>query len=57
VALSWVADRPGVTAAIAGARTMGQLDAILTAQDVLLPPEISAALDDVSAVAQARPSR
>jgi aryl-alcohol dehydrogenase-like predicted oxidoreductase len=49
VALSWVADRPAVTSAIVGARTTGQLTGILDATQVVLPAEISAALDDVSA--------
>lgn len=49
VALSWVRDRPGVTAAIVGARTTGQLAGILQAADVVLPREISQALSDVSA--------
>jgi aryl-alcohol dehydrogenase-like predicted oxidoreductase len=55
VALSWIRDRPGVTSAVVGARTTGQLTGILQTEDVVLPPEISSALDDVSAAA-ARPS-
>ena len=53
VALSWVVDRPAVTSAIVGARTAGQLTGILQAVEVVLPPEISAALDDVSATGRA----
>ncbi len=53
VALSWALDRPAVTSAIVGARTAGQLTGILQAEDVVLPPEISRALDDVSATGQA----
>jgi aryl-alcohol dehydrogenase-like predicted oxidoreductase len=49
VALSWVRDRPGVAAVIAGARTTGQLTGILDGDEVTLPREIRAALDDVSA--------
>jgi aryl-alcohol dehydrogenase-like predicted oxidoreductase len=49
VALAWVRDRPGVTAPIVGARTAAQLKGSLTVEDVVLPPEIVAALDDVSA--------
>ena len=49
VALTWVRDRPGVTAPIVGARTAAQLKGSLTVEDVVLPPEIVAALDDVSA--------
>jgi aryl-alcohol dehydrogenase-like predicted oxidoreductase len=48
VALAWVRDRPGVTAAIVGARTAAQLRGVLPAEDVELPDEIVAALDDVS---------
>ncbi len=49
VALAWVRDAPGVTAPIVGARTAAQLRGSLTAEDLVLPPEIRAALDDVSA--------
>jgi aryl-alcohol dehydrogenase-like predicted oxidoreductase len=49
VALAWVRDRPGVTAAVVGARTAAQLRASLAAEDVVLPVEIREALDDVSA--------
>jgi aryl-alcohol dehydrogenase-like predicted oxidoreductase len=50
VALAWVRDRPGVVAPILGARTVGQLVGALQAEQVTLPPEISAALTDVSAL-------
>ena len=49
VALTWVRDRPGVTAPIIGARTAAQLQGSLTVEDCELPAEIVAALDDVSA--------
>ena len=49
VALSWVRDQPGVSAAIVGARTNAQLGAILQAEELELPREIREALDDVSA--------
>jgi aryl-alcohol dehydrogenase-like predicted oxidoreductase len=49
VALTWVRDRPGVTAPIVGARTAAQLRGSLTVEDCVLPEEIIAALDDVSA--------
>lgn len=49
VALVWVRDRVGVTAPIVGARTAAQLSAALSVEDLALPPEIIAALDDVSA--------
>lgn len=49
VALAWLRDRPGVTAPILGARTLGQLTAALASETLELPQEIRAALDDVSA--------
>jgi aryl-alcohol dehydrogenase-like predicted oxidoreductase len=48
VALTWVRDRPGVTAPIVGARTAAQLRGALTVEGVELPAQIVAALDDVS---------
>lgn len=48
VALVWVRDSPGVTAPIVGARTAAQLKVALDAEAKTLPPEIRAALDDVS---------
>ncbi|MBA2952770.1 aldo/keto reductase [Nocardioides sp. MAH-18] len=48
VALTWVRDRPGVTAPILGARTAAQLRAALGVEELTLPPEIMAALDDVT---------
>ncbi len=48
VALAWVRDRPGVTAAIVGARTAAQLRGALTVEDITLPAAIVTALDDVS---------
>ena len=48
VALTWVRDRPGVTAPIVGARTAAQLRGSLTVEDCELPLQIVAALDDVS---------
>jgi aryl-alcohol dehydrogenase-like predicted oxidoreductase len=49
VALSWVRDQPGVSAAVVGARTAAQLAGILEAERLTLPREIRQALDDVSA--------
>ncbi len=49
VALAWVRDRPGVTAPIIGARTAAQLKGSLSVEECTLPPELVAALDDVSA--------
>ena len=48
VSLVWVRDRPGVTAPIVGARTAAQLDGALGTEELTLPAEIVAALDDVS---------
>jgi aryl-alcohol dehydrogenase-like predicted oxidoreductase len=55
VALAWVRDQPGVVAPIVGARTSGQLKGSLDADDVILPEEIRAALDDVSTPAVGYP--
>ncbi|GAA1798391.1 aldo/keto reductase [Planosporangium flavigriseum] len=57
VALAWVRDRPGVVAPVLGARTVGQLLGALQSEKVVLPPEIRAALDDVSAVTWGYPER
>ena len=48
VALAWVRDRPGVTAAVVGARTAAQLRGSLAAEPLELPDEIRSALDEVS---------
>ena len=48
VACAWVRDRRGVASAIVGARDNAQLLGSLAAVDVVLPPEIRAALEDVS---------
>ncbi|HHU37707.1 MAG TPA: aldo/keto reductase [Propionibacterium sp.] len=48
VAWLWVRDAPGVTAPLLGARTAAQLAPYLEAESMSLPPEIAAALDDVS---------
>ena len=48
VALTWVRDRPGVTAPIVGARTSAQLEGALAVEELALPTEIVEALDDVS---------
>lgn len=48
VALLWVRDAPGVTAPLLGARTLEQLQPALDAEQLTLPVEIAAALDDVS---------
>lgn len=48
VALLWVRDAPGVTAPLLGARTVAQLEGYLACEELELPAEIVAALDDVS---------
>ncbi len=52
VALAWVRDRPGVTAPVLGARTAAQLKGALGVEQLTLPPELVAALDDVSGAAR-----
>ena len=54
VALTWVRDRPGVTAPIVGARTAAQLRGLADRRGAAtLPAQIVAALDDVSGPAEA----
>jgi aryl-alcohol dehydrogenase-like predicted oxidoreductase len=48
VALSWVRDRYGVASAIVGARTAAQLRGIMTVEEIVLPPQVREALDEVS---------
>ena len=48
VALAWVRDRHAVAAPIIGPRTPTQLAALLESEDVDLPEQIVAALDEVS---------
>ncbi len=57
VALSWVRDRPGVAAPLVGARTAAQLLGVLAEADLVLPAEIRAALDEVSAPGFGYPER
>lgn len=57
VALAWVRDRPGVSSAILGARTAGQLQASLAIEDLSLPEEIYQALDEVAAPSFGYPER
>ncbi len=53
VACAWVRDRPGVSSVVFGGRDAAQLLGGLAAEEVTLPAEITAALDDVS---RARPT-
>jgi len=48
IALAWVRDRPGVVAPIVGVATTAQLHAALASEDLQLPTELMAALNDVS---------
>ena len=48
VALAWVRDRPGVVSPIVGARTTSQLRSSLASEELELPDELVAALDEVS---------
>ena len=48
VALLWARDAPGVTAPLLGARTVAQLEPFLATEELELPAEITAALDDIS---------
>lgn len=50
VALAWVRDRPGVTAPIVGVRSPAQAEMTFGSEEIELPAEILAALDDVSAI-------
>ncbi len=49
VALSWVREGYGVTSAVVGARTAAQLRGILTVEEITLPDQVRAALDEISA--------
>ncbi|MCU0301904.1 MAG: aldo/keto reductase [Candidatus Nanopelagicales bacterium] len=51
VAVAWVRDRPGVSSVLLGSRTAAQLRGALRAEELALPDEIRAALDEVSAPA------
>jgi aryl-alcohol dehydrogenase-like predicted oxidoreductase len=57
VALAWVRDRPGVASVLVGARTAAQLRASLTSEEVELPAQITAVLDEVSAPPVGYPER
>jgi aryl-alcohol dehydrogenase-like predicted oxidoreductase len=57
VALAWVRDRPGTASVIVGARTAAQLQGSLTSEEVDLPAQITAVLDEVSAPPLAYPER
>jgi aryl-alcohol dehydrogenase-like predicted oxidoreductase len=48
VALAWAVSQPGVTAVIAGPRTLGQLHGNLEGLGLALPPDVLARLSDIS---------
>lgn len=50
VALAWVRDKDGVTSSIIGARTGAQLRGIMMSENVVLPPPVREALDEVSSL-------
>lgn len=52
VALAWARDRPAVAAVLVGARTPDQLRTAAGAAELVLPAEITRALDEVSAPAR-----
>lgn len=49
VALAWVRDTSGITSAIVGARTGGQLRGILKSEEISLPVIVRSVLDEISA--------
>jgi aldo/keto reductase family protein len=49
IALSWLTNRPGVTAPITGAKTLAQLEENLTGADLELDADATARLDEISA--------
>jgi len=49
VAASWVRDSIGISSAIVGARTAAQLRGVLTVEEIALPDQVRAALDEISA--------
>ncbi len=55
VALAWVRDQPGVTAALVGTRTVAQLRTALASEELQIPAQIAQALSDVSAPAMSYP--
>jgi aryl-alcohol dehydrogenase-like predicted oxidoreductase len=57
VALAWVRDRAGISSILVGARTAAQLRGSMLSEDIELPMEIQAALDEVSAPSLGYPER
>lgn len=48
VALAWALQRPAVAAAVIGARTVAQCRTLVAATELVVPQQVSTALDDVS---------
>lgn len=57
VALAWARDAPGTACTVLGARTPAQLAGALAAEDLVLPPQIRHALDEVTAPGLGYPER
>lgn len=53
VAIAWVRDRPHLTSSIVGARTGAQLRGILRSEEIEIPNQVIAALDEVSSMGEA----
>lgn len=53
VAIAWVRDRPHLTSSIVGARTGAQLKGILRSEEIEIPIQVIAALDEVSGKVEA----
>ncbi|GAG25926.1 unnamed protein product, partial [marine sediment metagenome] len=47
LALLWVKDQPGITAPLAGARTLEQLEGVLPVLEMTLTDELRAACDEL----------
>lgn len=52
VAIAWVRDRPYLTSSIVGARTGAQLRGILRSEEIEIPHQVIAALDEVSSTVE-----
>lgn len=57
VAIAWVRDRPHLTSSIVGARTGAQLRGILRSEEIEIPNQVIAALDEVSSMGEAEQER
>ena len=48
LATAWVRDRPGVTSAIVGPKTVQQMREYIASEDIRVPQAISEAFDDIT---------